>query len=153
MQNTESVVKEIIINAPVSRVWSALTEKEQIGKWLMPTSDFTPEAGTTFNMLGKNKGVEYPHICRVVEIIPEKKLVYTWAVKNLLCDTLVTYELADDDGNTKLTLTHSGWDKVTLAEPGTQREDYNNGWEHVIPGLKKYVEENATAEKCDDRNG
>jgi uncharacterized protein YndB with AHSA1/START domain len=142
MGNTEPVVKEISIDAPISKVWEALTKKEQIAKWLMPSDDFELKAGVTFNMLGKSKGIEYPHICTIKEIVPEKKLSYTWAVKDKLSDTLVTYELEEHNGKTKLTLTHSGWDKVTLNKEGATREDYNNGWEQVIPGLKKYVENN-----------
>jgi uncharacterized protein YndB with AHSA1/START domain len=142
MGNTEDVIKEITIDAPVSKVWKALTEPEQIVNWLMPPENFELKVGTTFNMLGTSKGVEYPHICTITEIIPEKKLSYTWAVKDKLSDTLVTYELEDQNGKTKLTLTHSGWDKVKLTTEGTHRDDYNNGWEHVIPGLKKYLENN-----------
>lgn len=148
MQKTEPVVKEIILNAPVSKVWSALTEKEQIAKWLMPSEDFKLETGHTFKMTGKSKDVEYPHVCTIVEIVPEKKLVYTWAVKDKLSDTLVTYELEDSDGKTKLKLTHSGWDKAVLTEPGTGREDYNNGWEYVInTSLKNYIESGELREK------
>jgi uncharacterized protein YndB with AHSA1/START domain len=142
MDNTQPVVKEITIDAEPSKVWKALTEKDQIGKWLMPTDNFELKVGTTFNMLGKSKGIEYPHICTVIEIIHEKKLAYTWAVKDKLSDTLVTYELEDRNGMTKLTLTHSGWDKVQLTTEGATRDDYNNGWEQVIPGLKKFVESN-----------
>lgn len=142
MGNTEPVVKETIIDAPISKVWDALTKKEQIAKWLMPSDDFELKVGTTFNMLGKSKDIEYPHVCTITEIVPEKKLSYTWAVKDKLSDTLVTYELEDQNGKTKLTLTHSGWDKAKLTTEGTHRDDYNNGWEQVIPGLKKYVENN-----------
>ncbi len=142
MSSTQSVIKETLIHAPVSKVWKALTEKEQIAKWLMPSDDFELKVGTSFNMLGKSKGVEYPHICTITEIVPEKKLSYTWAVKDKLSDTLVTYDLEDLGDNTKLTLTHSGWDKVTLSADGATRDDYNNGWEQVLPGLKKYIENN-----------
>ncbi len=142
MGNTEPVVKEISIDASISKVWEALTKKEQIAKWLMPSDDFELKAGATFNMMGESKGIKYPHICTIKEIVPEKKLSYTWAIKDKLSDTLVTYELEEQDGKTKLTLTHSGWDKVTLNKEGTTRDDYNNGWEQVIPGLKKFVESN-----------
>lgn len=142
MANTQPVVKELTIDAPISKVWKALTEKEQIAKWLMPSDNFELKVGTTFNMLGTSKGVEYPHICTITEIIPEKKLSYTWAVKDKLSDTLVTYELEELNGKTKLTLTHSGWDKVTLAAEGAFRDDYTNGWNQVLPGLKNYVESN-----------
>jgi uncharacterized protein YndB with AHSA1/START domain len=138
--NTDPVIKEITIDASLSKVWKALTEKEQIAKWLMPSNDFELRVGATFNMLGTSKGVEYPHVCTIKEIVPEKKLSYTWAVKNKLGDTLVTYELENRNGKTKLTLTHSGWDTAKLITEGTYRDDYNNGWEQVIPGLKKYVE-------------
>jgi len=142
MSNTEPVVKEIVINAPVARVWKALTEPEQIIKWLMPPENFKPETGNEFKMMGNNKGVSIPHVCKIVEIVPEKKLTYTWAVEDMLSDTLVTYELEDLGDKTNLTLTHSGWDKVTLVKSPATRDDYNNGWEQVIPGLKKYVESN-----------
>lgn len=142
MGNIEPVIKEITINAPISKVWKSLTEKEQIEKWLMPSDDFELKVGTTFNMTGKSKDIEYPHICMITEIVPEKKLSYTWAVKDKLSDTLVTYELEEQDGKTKLTLTHSGWDKAKLITEGTYRDDYNNGWEQVIPGLKKFIESN-----------
>lgn len=142
MGNSEPVVKEVTINTHVSKVWDALTKKEQIAKWLMPSDDFELKAGTTFNMLGTSKGVEYPHVCTIKEIVHEQKLSYTWAVKDKLGDTLVTYELEEQDGKTKLTLTHSGWDKVELTTEGASRDDYNNGWEQVIPGLKKYIENN-----------
>ena len=142
MGNTEPVVKETTIDASPAKVWMALTEKDRIGKWLMPTHDFELKVGTTFNMTGKSKDIEYHHICTITEIVPKKKLSYTWAVKDKLSDTLVTYELEEQEGKTKLTLTHSGWDKVKLTTEGTHRDDYNNGWEQVIPGLKKYIESN-----------
>jgi len=140
--STEPVIKETLINAPVSKVWKALTEKEQIAKWLMPSPDFELKAGVTFHMTGRSKDVEYPHTCTITEITPEKRFAYTWAVDGKLEGTLVTYELEDDNGSTKLTMTHSGWENATIITEGTYRNDYNNGWESVIPGLKKYVEEN-----------
>ncbi len=123
-------------------MWQALTQKEQIEKWLMPSDDFELAIGKTFHMIGSNKGTQIPHICTIVEIVPEKKLSYTWAVKDMLSDTLVTYELEEQDGKTKLTLTHSGWDKATVTNDNAGRDAYNGGWEQVIPGLKKYVESN-----------
>ena len=142
MGNTEPVVKEITIDAPASRVWKALTDPEQIVKWLMPPENFKLEVGNKFKMEGNNKGRIIPHFCKIIEIVPERKLSYTWAVENMLSETLVTYEIENLGETTKLTLTHSGWDKVTLMESPATRADYSGGWEFVIPGLKKYIENN-----------
>jgi uncharacterized protein YndB with AHSA1/START domain len=140
---SSTIVKEVIINAPLSKVWKAITEPGQIEKWLMPPENFKLEEGNEFTMTGRNKEkTVIPHFCKIIEIIPEKKLSYTWAVEDMLSETLVTYELEEQDGNTKLTLSHSGWDKVTLIKPGATRNDYNGGWASVLPGLKNYVENN-----------
>lgn len=141
MNNTQPFVKELTLNAPISKVWGAITEQQQIAKWLMPSENFKLEKGNVFKMMG-GKEHNIVHICKIIEIIPEKKLSYTWAVENMLSDTLVTYELEEQDDKTKLTLTHSGWDKVTLAKPGADRDAYNNGWDQVLPGLKKYIDNN-----------
>jgi len=137
----ESVIcKEVIINAPASKVWKALTEKEQIDKWFMKPDNFRAEAGTTFHMTGTKDGKEFPHTCTILEIIPEKKLTYTWNMTAIDGETIVSWELEEKGTATKLTLTHSQWDKVKFHTTDLSHSDFVNGWNHFTNKLKEYSE-------------
>ncbi len=141
MDNKEPIVKEVTIDASPSQVWKALTEPQQIVKWFMPADDFVPQVGKTFHMRGKKDGVDYPHTHTITEIIPEKKLAYTWKFDGHPGETLVTYSLEEAEGKTKLTLTHSGWENVEKQHPVLSRNDYNGGWTYLIgTSLKAHVE-------------
>lgn len=146
MNSTESLIeegticKEVIINAPLSKVWKALTEQKQIEKWFMAPDNFIPEVGTTFHMTGTKDGVSFPHTCTILEVIPEKKLSYTWNMTVIDGETIVTWELEEQGKTTKLTLTHSQWDKVKFNTPVLSHNDYVNGWNYFTNKLKEYSE-------------
>lgn len=146
MNTTESLIeegiicKEVIINASLSKVWKALTEQKQIEKWFMAPDNFILEVGTTFHMTGTKNGISFPHKCTIVEVIPEKKLSYTWNMNAIDGETIVTWELELQDTATKLTLTHSQWDKVKFNTPDLSHDDYFNGWNHFTNKLKEYSE-------------
>ena len=55
-------------------------------------------------------------------------------------ETLVTWELQKEGEATKLTLTHSQWDKVKFNSDEISINDYVNGWEHFTSKLKEYSE-------------
>lgn len=137
---TDVICKEVIINAPASKVWKALTEKNLVDKWFMPPENFKAEVGNTFHMTGSKDGVTYPHTCTITELIPEKKLSYTWNMTVIDGETLVTWELQEQDGSTKLTLTHKGWDKVKFNTAELSLNDYHNGWNHFTNKLKEFSE-------------
>lgn len=137
---TDVVRKEVTINAPISKVWKALTEKDLIDKWFMPPENFKAEVGNTFQMTGSKDGISYPHTCTITEIVPEQKLAYTWGMTAIDGETLVTWELQKEGDGTKLTLTHSGWDKVKFNTPELSLNDYNNGWNHFTAKIKEYSE-------------
>ncbi|MBN8570756.1 MAG: SRPBCC domain-containing protein [Ignavibacteria bacterium] len=136
----DTICKEIIINAPASKVWKALTEQKQIEKWFMAPDNFIPEAGTTFHMTGTKDGESFPHTCTILEAIPEKKLSYTWNMSAIDGESIVAWELEEQDKTTKLTLTHSQWDKVKFNTPSLSPDDFINGWNYFINKLKEYSE-------------
>ena len=100
---------------PPEKVWECLTTPELVNQWLMK-NDFKPIVGHKFQFHSKPlpkmnwDGIVY---CEVLEIIPNKKLVYTWrggpgdGVIGL--DTLLTWTLTPDAGGTRLILEHSGF--------------------------------------------
>jgi len=144
MNHTQSIVKEVTINAPVSKVWKALSEKEQINKWFMVTEDFDTTPGAKFH-IGKKKDGSNHIKCTLTEFIPEKKISYTWDVFEPPVETLVTYEIEPDGDKTKLTLTHSRFELVAADEREQSVKDHTGGWSHFMNKIKEYIESNSEA--------
>jgi uncharacterized protein YndB with AHSA1/START domain len=136
------LVIERTLNAPVSVVWRALTDNAAIKKWYFDLDDFQPRVGFEFQFTGEDKGVTYLHHCKITEVIPEKKIAYTWRYENFDGSSLVTFEVAADGDKTRLTLTHVGLETFPKL-PSFARANFTMGWTHIIgTSLKGRVEQN-----------
>jgi len=100
---------------PAEKVWECLTTPELISQWLMK-NDFKPVVGHKFNFHTKpipKMGFDGIVYCEVTEIVPGKKLVYTWkggsAPDNLSLDTILTWTLTPQEDGTELLLEHKGF--------------------------------------------
>jgi len=120
----KSIRKEILIAAPVVRVWEHITDPAKIAGWLMPNT-FEGVAGKEFRMdCGSGDVIDGV----VLEVVPLKKLVYTWMSKDLKKKTTVTITLRELRGGTRLTLVHSGWEKLPPSE-------VDRGWDACLDKL------------------
>ena len=140
-KTAQPLVKEAVYNAPSRRVWSAITDNEKMKEWYFKMDAFKPEVGFEFTFSGHNEeGVEYIHLCKVLEVVPGKKLVHSWTYKDHAGYSEVTWELFDEGDKTRLMLTHTGLESF----PDTasfKRESFNGGWTEILGTmLKKYVE-------------
>ena len=97
------------------KVWDFLTDPELLAQWLMP-NDFKPIVGHKFQFGAKPKfplGFDGRIYCEVLEIVPYKKLVYTWtggmSTENPSLDSVVTWTLTPTGKGTVLTLEHTGF--------------------------------------------
>ncbi|MFA6060012.1 MAG: SRPBCC domain-containing protein [Taibaiella sp.] len=137
----EPFVIERTYNAPISRVWRAITDKDQMKEWYFDLSAFKPEVGFEFSFIGIGKeGHEYEHLCKVMEVIPDKKLKYSWAYNGYEGNSFVTFELFEEEGKTKVRLTHEGLETFP-AIPAFAKENFIEGWTALIgTSLKKFVE-------------
>jgi uncharacterized protein YndB with AHSA1/START domain len=140
--NSEPLIVERILDAPVSRVWKAITDKDEMKQWYFDLSAFKPEIGFEFEFSGKgSKGEEYLHLCRITEVIPEKKLSYSWRYKDYKGDSQVTFELFPEGNTTRLKLTHTGLHTFPENNPDFRKESFTQGWAELIgTNLKKHVE-------------
>jgi len=131
----EAVVIERTFNAPVGRVWKALTDVEEMRQWYFNLKQFKAEVGFEFH-----EGTTYHHLCKVTEVIPEKKLAYTWRYKGHEGDSLVTFELFADGNKTRLKLTHTGIETFPKT-PAYARKNFEAGWTTIIDSeLKQFLE-------------
>ncbi len=140
-QLAESVIVERTLNAPVTRVWKALTDVDQMREWYFDLKEFKPQVGFEFEFSVEHEGTTYHHLCRVTEVIPEKKIAYTWRYKSEPGDSLVTIELFAEGDNTRLKLTHTGIESFPRT-PAYARKNFEQGWTAIIgTELKQFVEQ------------
>ena len=145
-QKTEPLVVERTFNAPVALVWKALTDKEDLKRWYFDLEEFKPETGFEFEFTVEHQGVKYCHRCKVTDVIPQKRLAYTWRYAGHAGDSLVTFELLAEGEKTRLRLTHIGLETFPPL-PCFARNNFAAGWTELIgSSLKKFVE-NATADR------
>ncbi len=136
----EAVIIERTLNAPVAQVWKALTDVDQMRQWYFDLKEFKPEVGFEFEFVVEHDGNTYHHLCRVTEVISEKKIAYTWRYKNEPGDSLVTIELFAEGNKTRLKLTHSGIETFPKT-PAYARKNFEAGWTQIIGSeLKQFVE-------------
>jgi uncharacterized protein YndB with AHSA1/START domain len=136
----EAVVVERTLNAPVARVWKALTDVEQMRQWYFDLKEFKAQVGFEFEFVVEHEGNTYHHLCRVTEVIPEKKIAYTWRYKGEPGDSLVTIELSPDGDSTRLKLTHTGIETFPRI-PAYARKNFETGWNTIVDSeLRQFVE-------------
>jgi uncharacterized protein YndB with AHSA1/START domain len=139
-----TVVVERTFSAPPERIWKALTDVEEMRRWYFDLKEFKPEVGFEFEFIVEHEGMKYHHLCKITEVIPQKKLVYTWRYKGHEGDSLVTFELFADGDKTRLKLTHEGLETFPKT-PSFARKNFMEGWTQIIgSSLKEFVESDGT---------
>lgn len=139
--NNEPFVIEQVYNAPIGRVWSALTDNDKMRQWYFQLEEFKPEVGFEFSFNGGSKEKQYVHLCRITAVEPQKKLAYTWRYQDYPGNSEVTFELfPEDGGKTRLRLTHAGLETFP-NEKDFALESFSKGWTYITgTSLKGFVE-------------
>lgn len=133
-------VKEMV-NAPVSKVWDALTNKEIIKQYFWGTkAESEWEKGSPITFSGSWDGQEYLDKGTILEIENEKMVKYDyWSSMSGLEDKpenylTVTYFLEQENGQTVLTIKQDG------AKDKTAQEHSEQGWKEILKNLKELLE-------------
>ncbi len=141
--NNEPFVIERTYNAPVNKVWKAITDRDLMQQWYFNIAAFKPEVGFEFTFDGGSKEKTYTHLCKILEVIPNKKLSYSWRYKDYEGNSVVTFELFDEGEKTRLKLTHTGLETFPQVSKDFSKESFTQGWTHIIgTSLKNFVENN-----------
>lgn len=140
-KNAAPVIVERSYNAPVSKVWQALTDNDKMKQWYFDIADFRPEVGFEFEFTGGDPNdKEYLHKCVVKTVEPNKKLAYTWRYDGYEGESLVTFELTEEGSGTQVKVTHTGLETFPPLEAFNPR-NFNTGWTHILDvSLKDFVE-------------
>jgi len=116
-------------------VYRALTEPDQLSRWMMAdNATVEPAVGGRYD-LGWPEGWGRP--LAIVDLEPDKRLTYSWA-DPAIEGTVVTWELEGSHGATRITLVHSGFGAEAASQGG-----YYGGWADFLVRLKWMVEKGA----------
>ena len=144
MNSTDRIERELVINAPVARVWAAITESDQIMKWLGDFAEIDLRPGGRM-VFGWSAHGRFNAVIDVVE--PASRLVYRWTTEAGADvtdgnSTRVEYTLAEEGSGTRLRLVETGFDALAF-EPevrAAKHADNVGGWQAELDELKEYVE-------------
>jgi uncharacterized protein YndB with AHSA1/START domain len=148
--STDRIERSVVINAPRERVWRALSNAEEFGRWFgadLKGQAFTPGQRTQ----GPITIEGFTHI--LFDVLVERMepgALMAWRWHPYAIDpavdysqeerTLVTFTLKDaPGGGTLLTAVESGFDKVP---PGRRLEAFRmntRGWEGQMENLRKHA--------------
>lgn len=91
---------------PVERVWRALTDRDELGGWLLP-NDFVPRVGHCFTFRGGAAlGLPPAVQCEVLELDPPHRLVLRWDERTGAGETTVEFTLRRVGDGTELRIEH-----------------------------------------------
>lgn len=128
--------------APVSAVWKAITSRDEMAKWYFDLKEFKPEVGFEFTFEGcTEEEVKYLHLCKVMEVVVNKRLTYSWRYDGYEGNSFVTFELFEEGNSTRLKLTHAGLETFPQSNKDFAKTNFAKGWEAIIgKSLKEFFE-------------
>lgn len=145
---SDRIEKQIEINAPVSRVWRAITDYREFGQWFRVKLEGPFMAGQVVRGMITWPGYEHLKWEAVVQTIePERLFSFTWHPYSVVPNadysketpTLVEFRLEPTATGTLLLLTESGFDKV----PADRRDEAflrnDGGWTQQMKNIEIYI--------------
>ena len=156
---TDRIQKRVVLEAPLERVWKAVSDSTRFGEWFGVRFEGPFEAGKAIK--GKIVPTKadpevaktqepyagMPFDCTVDRIEPMKLFSFRWhpfAVDPAVDyskepTTLVTFELEAVPGGTQLTITESGFDAIPASRRAKAFEMNDQGWAGQARLIEKYL--------------
>lgn len=130
-------------NAPIAMVWQTITNRAMMKEWYFDfAEDFKLETSAVFEWTaGDTEDKQWLHRGKMLEIIPDEKLVHTWEYPGFSGTSTLNWNLSKvDDTTTKVTLIHEFTIPFDSSVAELKRENFELGWNHLINiSLQEYL--------------
>jgi uncharacterized protein YndB with AHSA1/START domain len=142
------IEKRVELKAPLSKVWSALTDHHQFGKWFRVKLDGPFIPGQVSSGHITHPGYEHLKWHAVVQKMELERLFsFTWhpyAIDPKIdyskeTPTLVEFRLEPTATGTLLLLTESGFDKVPADRRAEAIRMNDGGWTQQLKNIEEHV--------------
>jgi uncharacterized protein YndB with AHSA1/START domain len=158
--NTDRIEKKVLLRAPLERVWRAISDSKQFGSWFGVQLDgpFVAGRDTTAKIVPTSVDAEVARMQKPLEgmtftifverVEPMRHLSFRWhpGVVEPGVDyakepmTLVAFELEQASDGTMLTITESGFDRISLERRAKAFAENEQGWEEQTRLIAKYLD-------------
>ena len=147
---TDRIEREIFIRAPRSKVWRALTDAKEFGKWFGAEMRDAFVPGVVARGQITHPGYEHVTLEMDVERMePERVFSWRWhphavdPAKDYSTEptTLVFFELEDVPEGTLVRVTESGFDQIPVARRVEAFRLNGEGWGQQVHNLERHVGE------------
>ena len=146
---TDRIEKQIHINAPVDRVWRAISDHREFGTWFKVALDGPFVVGEKTTGKITYPGYEgLPFTAEVKRIEAPRLLAFTW-VPNAVDpaedysgepQTLVEFKLEPSGDGTRLTVIESGFDAIDPSRRDEAMRSNEGGWAQQVENIRAHVE-------------
>jgi uncharacterized protein YndB with AHSA1/START domain len=148
--STDRIEREIVLRAPRSRVWRALTDAREFGRWF--GAEMTDEFAAGRPAKGRITSPGYEHVVLEVQVERmEPERLFSWRWHPYAVDakhdysqeptTLVVFELEDAPEGTRLRITESGFDRIPVARRSEAFRMNSGGWDGQVRNIARHVGE------------
>jgi uncharacterized protein YndB with AHSA1/START domain len=157
--NTDRIQKQVELRAPIERVWRAISDSHEFGRWFGVRFDgpFVEGAPVTAAIAPTTVDDEVakrqePHTgvkstWQIVAIEPQRRFAYRWHPFAVDPDvdydqeptTLVEFNLSETPEGVLLTITESGFDAIPEARRAASFEANAEGWAIQTELVRKYL--------------
>lgn len=136
-----AIITEQVFNVPEKQLWSAITRKDEMSQWFFNNiPEFEPKVGFETSFLVSSEERDFTHLWKVTEVIPDKKIAYTWQYKEYLGQSKSSFEISENINQSTLKITCTGLETFPGTIPEFSRESCQQGWRYFMNRLKGYIE-------------
>lgn len=154
---SDKIVKIATLKAPLAKVWNAISDSAAFGTWFGMTIHGSFVEGQTVSAAIAKTQVDdeiakeqEPYVgmrcdLMIERIVPLKLLAFRWHpgadpdTGPNAPTTLVTFELEELAGGTRLTITESGFEALPLERRAKAFAENEGGWEAQLGLIAKYL--------------
>src|SRR5829696_1284438 len=133
--STDRIQKTVVLRAPRSKVWKALTDSRKFGEWFQARVEGPFRAGQPAQGAVTYPGYEHMRFEVMVEQMePERLFSWRWQPGGdsnpdpAEPTTLVVFELEEVPEGTRLTVTETGFDRIPVARRAKAYRENDEGW-------------------------
>jgi len=139
MEIPDEVRREVVVVAPLERVWRAITEADQLVQWFpdkVAEVDLRPGGAIRIQW----QDGEFDD--GTVEVVEQhSRFVFRWHGAGFDSpETLVKFTLDAVEGGTRVVVVESGFSKVSEGKRGSAWQDNDEGWAKELGQLQAYLE-------------
>jgi uncharacterized protein YndB with AHSA1/START domain len=141
--------RTVDIQATPERVWRALTDPHELATWFRVTieGEIAPGAEVWMSsVLPQHAGQRWP--VRIVEMTRPRRMVWQWHPGEIdpkvdyarEPQTTVTFTLEPSARGTRVSVSETGFDAITLERRAKAYADNTQGWTEVMAWLQEYAQ-------------